>query len=462
MEYGKYYIEFIEELDFILQKYISSCLKINKNICSVKNISISKALINEFWPVLLHSYRDDYGQKRSKGISKEELRQSIYNDFFANLLPQEEDLVSLNMNREGLGIVNYLKSQSQINDIFFCLNRRQLDYFKPVLKRVMSCTFVFISEEIESDYTLLNNNITYAEYELYTCSDPLYENSFLQRISPKLFWLANFFLEIFSCLKVRNLIVLEGNHGEMELLSSICKLLGVRSICVQQGWPSVIHSRFRNMTYDVFCTWGKKFNTLWRKKNTYLEFKEIGYLYNVSENKNGLSITFFLQSPTIIIDQNHFNRVIDFIVYCALSYPQTNILVKEHPEHRLDNLTLDILAEYQNVRMVTYTSIEEVYSHSEISVSIFSSTLMESIVHDTIPFVLNFSPFEYLPNNLEKEGVGLTAFTYEEACHKMDLIQSNDKLKTQIKNNISKQKKAYFRDISKQAVSNLLTIINSI
>lgn len=70
----------------------------------------------------------------------------------------------------------------------------------------------------------------------------------------------NTFQLLLEVLKPEAVIVLEGCHHQEQILSDVARKNGIPSIAIQQGWPSFIHSMFRNMPYSHYLTWGAGFD----------------------------------------------------------------------------------------------------------------------------------------------------------------------------------------------------------
>src|SRR5690606_10842920 len=132
-------------------------------------------------------------------------------------------------------------------------------------------------------------------------------------------------------------------------------------------------------------------------------------------------ITFFIQSPVIILDNNSFEEYLSLITFCAESFPGYQIWLREHPEYKLDERFYIEFYKYRNIEFVSDLVISDVFQKSKINVSVFSSKIMEGIIHNVIPFVCNFSSFQYNPNYIEDQYLGVVVNNIEEA--KVKLVQ---------------------------------------
>lgn len=106
------------------------------------------------------------------------------------------------------------------------------------------------------------------------------------------------------------------------------------------------------------------------------------------------------------------------IQYTARTCPECKFLIKEHPEYSLDQSQKEIFGNLSNVEFVTNVLVADVFRRTLISVSMFSSTLMESIVNLSIPFVFDQSTLAtYYP---AVDNWGVEVHSLEEA--KIELV----------------------------------------
>src|SRR3954465_2887322 len=60
-----------------------------------------------------------------------------------------------------------------------------------------------------------------------------------------------------SRMRASRTVVVEGMSPLDEIGSQASKALGIRSICLQQGWSPLVHAGFRGMTHSTMTVWGE-------------------------------------------------------------------------------------------------------------------------------------------------------------------------------------------------------------
>jgi len=265
--------------------------------------------------------------------------------------------------------------------------------------------------------------------------------------------------------KINNLILPEGNSPIYEVFNLVAIKLKIKTICIQHGWSTIIHNGFRNMHYSIFLSWGKIYSDILQKYNPKQNFKSVGnHVLNVEcSNKKKDSVSFFLQTITPLITKEIFDSLIDFIVYISDNYPTQQLIIREHPGAPLTKEVKDKLNRLNNIKFMNSDKylLSEVLNISKVAVSIYSSTLYESLLYDTIPFIYNLTSLNHLTPNLSKLKVGIEVNTYTEAIKEMNNLLAKNKYKD-IYNNILIEKMSYFETTGKYAVDNIIKEINAI
>jgi hypothetical protein len=152
--------------------------------------------------------------------------------------------------------------------------------------------------------------------------------------------------------------------------------------------------------------------------------------------------------------------MISFSFHCARSFPDRKIYIREHPEYKLNDLDKAFITAQPNIRMVSKTPLQEVFAETEIGVAIFSSTLMEGIIHNVIPFVFNLTSMPCYYPNVDKEGIGVEAKSMEEAQKKMCYIINDQTYMATIKGNIKKAKRRYFERSEGVSIKNVPEMVS--
>ena len=205
--------------------------------------------------------------------------------------------------------------------------------------------------------------------------------------------------ESLKAIKPGCVIITEGNAPENEMINQASKLLSIPVVCIQQGWAPVVHIGFRYMTYAKFLAWGDGFVKLLQPYNPDQKFISVGSY--VVEQKPGCELSarlngkkgvcFFLQLPSTIIIKEGWDIFLKLIQWTAQSYPQLPVMVREHPNHSMTKEEREALIRFDNVSMVPGKEfpLSTVLHSCDFTVSIRSSTILESIACGVFPVIYN-------------------------------------------------------------------------
>ncbi|WP_312340694.1 hypothetical protein [Sphingobacterium sp.] len=455
-----FYLEYIETVEELLHLFINRCQHISKAAINLEKLDFSKTIINTLWTHIFFSYRDEYNNERLKRNTKKNLKRLIWDKDLKPLLPNSNETGYIEtVPSKAITDMDYLEEYNGAV-CFYCYNLRQLYYFLPLLQRIQETTVIFYNFDL-GNFNIDNQHIIFIEFSLRSDFQCFYQ-SFLQRNFPYLFWFTNNFMGYLSALQPKCIVLLEGCHSEMEALSLIGQQIQIQTLCLQQGWPSVMHSRFRNMTYDYFLTWGNIFNGLWKKYNSDPKFVSIGYCYKVPKVAKENIITFFLQAPVIILNEQYFEKILEFTLWCAESFPKYKVWVREHPEFAIDQSWINKFSLFPNIEIKSSGDLSSIFSLTKIGVSSFSSTLMEGLVHNVIPIILELSSVPYYPQDIKGKKLGYIAKTIEQAKLEMCSILENQSVYEENFNIIRNEKQGYFFTTGDNAVNNTLDFLKKL
>lgn len=120
-------------------------------------------------------------------------------------------------------------------------------------------------------------------------------------------------------------------------------------------------------------------------------------------------ITFFLQSPVYLSTYDYMTELIESIVEVADKFKPNKIFFREHPDFKIGDKLGAIFCKYNNVINASSWELSNLFAHTKVAVSHFSSCLIESYIHGCIP--VSYDPTygsRYSPD-LESEGLGFIA-----------------------------------------------------
>ena len=229
-----------------------------------------------------------------------------------------------------------------------------------------------------------------------------------------------------SQLQPKCMLLVEGNSSPDEIINQVCLQLSIPVVCLQQGWSPIIHNGFRNMSYTKMLVWGEGFAELLQPYNPKQKFIVTGSHVISSElpvNQLGQAvdrhaISFFLQSPfDRLVTKKGWEELIKLIKWTASEFKEVPILVREHPAYPLPKRQCIEILEFSNVRLVPPSdySLVEVFSISRLSVSIFSTTILESIAAGVLPMIFNVTSMPALYPDIHAAGAGIEVKSLEAA-----------------------------------------------
>lgn len=458
-----YYIEFHEELDkrletFAIQQEQEDAARMLLGMHSVK-----EPLVTSLFYQLMQE-KKYYNQRRLQGMNKDEAMKRVdtFLDLF-HVVPSEQNEVELTAMQDHPW--NEILADYKNQLLIYIFNPRQLTYLTPLIEKINHPILLIAEYELPEE-TELPEYVTALTLE--SSDQRAFANSYIEQCFPSLYQYANTFNYLLGILRPRGVICLEGCHMQEQLLAVMAQDNHIPSVCIQQGWPSVMRTGFRRFPFQYFFTWGQRFCELWKKYNPHTRFIPMGYMYDVLKTQEDVrkAITFFLQAPFFISDFRYFDDIVELITDSAGLYPDQLFLVREHPEYKLSEQVLKEWKAYPNIKIVSDRPLKEVYSCSLITVSHFSSSLMEGIIHDSIPLVYDPTTDSCYYPDVEKEGLGKITKTKKEFHQYLKEILSNAQNNLRININhylqtIRQQRSEWCKSVGEDTLNNMVYFIHT-
>lgn len=419
MQTRDFYIEFHEELDRALQSFVDGRLREDPGAFRILGHPVEIPLITYLF-YQLTGERAAYNASRLQGktISESLERIASYLAHFAWDAPEPLPLPASDYRQhEWYGLLSPFRGQLA----FYLYNYRQLRYLAPLIRHldtpaVLLCDFDVPDEADELD---LPPCVTAVPFQFATGKVTGAGN--LAANFPRLYCYAYTLDLLVRLLAPRCIVCLEGCHYEEQLWAVVARTYRIPSVCIQQGWPSMMRTGFRRLPFDHFFTWGQRFNACWQRYNPFPHFAGLGYMYEaegveVAEGRDAVS--FFLQGPFYLSDEAYQEEFVDLIRQQALAFPSVPFLVREHPEYKLWETGCASLETLPNITFVSDRPLADVFRRSQVVVSHFSSSLMECLVHGAIPLVYDPTARSRYYPDIEAEKLGRIATTPAEfrAC----------------------------------------------
>lgn len=375
-------------------------------------------------------------------------------------LPSEKDSETLEQYKEILS--PYRKSI-----VYYAYNQRFLELVLPLLSKLDGTVVVLTMADILEPANW-PENVQLIEFPVLK-SIMEYKNPFLGTVFPILYHTFNNLAFLTKFLEPRSIILPEGaNVIEYKMLAVLGKVHGVPTICLQHGWPGLLHLGFHDMEYDHYLSWGKISAKL-------LETVSPAPIYNCSGYPNEIpniklskkkAISFFFQGPYYVSDEGVIRKMLDFALYCAESFPSLEIWIREHPSCKL-NPTPKVLEKIRSIENIRFASrkeypLEEVLANSIVNVSVFSSSLVESLLYGCIPFVLNLTSMPCFTPDLDAQGLGIEVRTMGEAKKRIRSLLKEQAQIRAFQKRISKASPDFFSATGKVAMQKIVNYIETV
>ena len=105
--------------------------------------------------------------------------------------------------------------------------------------------------------------------------------------------MAQTFDDVVARLRLKLVVVPEGNTPEDEILARVAERHGIASACIQQGWSPILHPAFHNLSYGAMLVWGEGFADLLAPANPRQRFIATGNFHPVrgaGQNRSGCPV----------------------------------------------------------------------------------------------------------------------------------------------------------------------------
>ncbi len=272
-------------------------------------------------------------------------------------------------------------------------------------------------------------------------------------------------------LRPECVVVVEGNTLQDELINQACRQLSIPTVCLQQGWSPFVHNGFRNMSYTRMLVWGEGFIELLKPCNPNQEFIAVGnHVLDAGLRKTSSSqttqkrVAFFLQAPGRLITQSAWDELLKLIKWVADQFRDVAILVREHPAHALSDRERAELIRFSAVSMMPPSeySLAQVLNGCCMSVSIYSSTILESIGSGVFPLIFNPTSLPVYFPDVHAAGAGIEVKTLDEAMQVIRRVLANETYLEQFRPGIEQFRKKFFYQDHRQPVDRIAEEIISL
>ncbi len=452
-----FYVEYYNFIDDLFVNFVHGYRKKNPKQIQFNEYSIVEVIIHCLYMHSVYAnWKEFYNLSRLKGHSKKELTEKFNQELIEKFVIENALLESSEIVKEIPDLEDILKPYSE-QIIFFVFNERQLHLVSKLINTIQEPVFILADFEEFKNEIQFAENVTFFRIPFFKIK--AFDNPYITLKFPQLSHYLNSFYFLLKYLKPKKIILLEGCHLPSKCLNIISKSFSIPTICLQQGWPSFFHTLYRRMNYDYYFTWGNLFSKWWERYNPNQIYKSVGYTTKILENKNKDKITFFLQSPVFLSDNIYFTQLISLIEKTAISFPYKVIQIREHPEYKLQRNVVRRFTKYKNIIFVPQKQISKVYQETLVTVSHYSTTSIEGVLHGCIPLV--FDPTtnsKYYPD-IDTLNIGFCTNTEDFFLEKLNAILTDRKTLKKLKENLLKYKKKILTASSTNATKNIIDLI---
>lgn len=239
---------------------------------------------------------------------------------------------------------------------------------------------------------------------------------------PGLLAAADSTLAALRALRPECVVAVEGNAPLDGVTSEVCRHLGIKSYCVQQGWSPYVHTGFRHLAFDHMFVWGPAFAELLRPFNPTQPFVVSGShalaapSARTSAAGQGV-ISFFLQAPCAFLSSEAYDAFVQLLVDCALEHPGTEFVAREHPSYPVPPALRRVLAAQPNVSFSdpVQQPMADLVQESRLVVSVFSTVLLEAMAMGVLPLICSIGSLPRYEPDLAAEGAAIEVFSVQAA-----------------------------------------------
>jgi hypothetical protein len=281
----------------------------------------------------------------------------------------------------------------------------------------------------------------------------------------------NFFdrsTQFFKEFEPRAAVAFEGNSPNDSIVSQIAKQAGIPSVCIQQGWSPTVHSGFRNLSFDKMLIWGSGFEEILKPFNPGQKFEVTGSPFVETCAPRRLdsirAIGFFLQSESPLISKVAREDFWSLLMMSAREFPAITHYVRPHPGAPLSEKETALLKDLQNVKVTqpARISLREFFKLIDLSVTIYSTTALESLACGIIPLIVNLTPLARYSPDLDQLQAAVEVNSVGNAFKFIKMLEANPTaVFSSLSDGMNTAKKHFFAGNRSAAVRDIRSLVES-
>lgn len=293
--------------------------------------------------------------------------------------------------------------------------------------------------------------------------------SLIGRYAPYLGFLADGVEDALSRLRPRVVVLAEGNSPDDEVINRVGRKLGIPVVCLQQGWSPIFHPGFCNLSYDSMLVWGQGFADLLAPTNPDQKFALTGNFALTSQFRDPLS-----KPPGVLFFHQDLDRGLGGVMgsemnialaeRIAQAWPDVPVHFRPHPLVPLDSAIVARLSRWANITIqrTAEVPLDEALRAVRVSVSIYSTTILESAASGTVPIVFNMTTLPRYCPDIAAAGAGLELRTPDDAFDALRRLLSDDGYLSSFVEPMARFERHFFAARGAAAVENVVAELDRV
>ena len=266
-------------------------------------------------------------------------------------------------------------------------------------------------------------------------------------------------------LRPESVLIIEGNAANNEIVNQACKKLGIKTVCIQQGWSPIIHSGFRNMSYSKMLVWGEGFAQLLAPYNPEQKFVAVGshILNPPTKTKDKTigkqkTISFFLSAPSGLLTPKIWDEYFNLIIWTAKELKDQKIIVSDDPVRPLNEEKIKLLTQFNNLTIVSplKQKLKDTLNSSDITVLVMSTIILESIAANVFPIIFNITSLPNFFPDVNGYGAGIEVRNTADAQKILKKIAAEDDFINSFNPAMDKFRKEFFSGWGENSVKKII------
>jgi hypothetical protein len=268
-------------------------------------------------------------------------------------------------------------------------------------------------------------------------------------------------------MRPRVILLAEGNSPDDEVINLVGIKLGIPVICLQQGWSPILHPGFRNMHYSAMLVWGPAFAELLSAANPRQRFISTGNHVLRSAFRPPLEkppgVLFFHQDTDRGLGgRRGTEMMVTLAQRLASASRELPIYYRPHPLVPLDDSILRHLAKHRNIVIQEPSfPLAKALDQARVTVSIYSTTIMESAASGSIPVIFNMTSMPHFWPDMNASGAAVEVHTLEDAFDALQRLLSDNAVAASYTPALQEFTARFFSAIGDSALENVIEVLRN-